>query len=72
MEESKFHIKPNVEEESSVLRESRPECDFGVVVNTKLEFVIQQLEKLNGRMWRLVWTLVGISMVAVISRFFTF
>ncbi|KKN52589.1 hypothetical protein LCGC14_0611410 [marine sediment metagenome] len=51
-------------------REPKPECDFGVMVNTKLEYITKQLEKINGRMWRLIWIVVAIAAAATIKDFF--
>ncbi len=52
------------------MKEPKPECNFGVMVNTKLEFITKQLEKINGRMWRLVWVLVAIAAAATLKDFF--
>lgn len=40
---------------------SEPKCDFGKEIEIKFEYIQSQLEKLNGRMWTLIWSLATLA-----------
>jgi len=54
---------------------AEPRCDFGREVNVKLLYIQKQLDTLNGRVWKLIWslltlsiTLAGCAIVALLIR----
>lgn len=46
---------------------AEPKCDFGREIGVKLLYIQEQLDKLNGRMWKLIFSLATMAGGAIVA-----